>query len=353
MGHQILLVDDDDLVREYLASVLIDNGFQCVHFGSAREALDYLSVSASKIALIFSDVQMPEMTGIEFLARIRSLALDIPVILLSGLYDMPIGLGAFHGGAADYLFKPVTAKDLVATVHKYLRREPSWNEELIRSHIRGFFATTRAPSENASVRLTALLEALETRRFETLQHSQRVAAFSRLIGSRCGLKGKPLNELETGALLHDIGKVAIPQNVIEKAGRLNENEWRLIRLHPSIGASLLSEVPNFEAERSLVLCHHESFDGTGYPAGLAGESIPLSARIFAVADTFDAICSNRPYRRAATMAVARAEIERWSGRHFDPEIVRQFQSITDEELMAVQRQYPEPETLPDLKLPVA
>jgi HD-GYP domain-containing protein (c-di-GMP phosphodiesterase class II) len=122
-----------------------------------------------------------------------------------------------------------------------------------------------------------------------MQHSQRVAAYCRLIGINFGLHGRQLAELEVGALLHDIGKVAVPQNVIEKPGRLTDDEWRVMKLHPAIGANLLSEIPDCAAESDIVLCHHERFDGIGYPNGLRGREIPLGARIFAVADTLDAM----------------------------------------------------------------
>jgi putative nucleotidyltransferase with HDIG domain len=188
-----------------------------------------------------------------------------------------------------------------------------------------------------------LFKSLETRRFETMQHSQRVAAYCRLIAINFGLPGKQLSELEVGALLHDIGKVAVPQNVIEKPGRLTDDEWRVMKLHPAIGARLLSEIPDCSAESNIVLCHHERFDGGGYPNGLRGQDIPLGARIFAVADTLDAICSLRPYRKASPLSVARKEIDAMAGSQFDPAVVRSFRMVTDSEILAIQKIYAESE----------
>ncbi len=343
MRHRILLVDDEDMVREYLTCVLSDNGYNCLSFGNCREALEYLADHGDEVALIVSDIRMPEMNGIEFLSRVRETIPDLPFLLLSGLYDQPLAMDAWRGKATEYLFKPVTEEDLVAAVAKYLRSGAVWNEEAARVQVRAFLASASGPGGDVSGRLLPLLDTLGTRRFETLQHSQRVAAIARLIGQRYGLAGVPLQQLETGALLHDIGKVAIPQNVIDKPGRLTDEEWRLMRLHPSIGASLLSEVPDFDAERALVLCHHERFNGSGYPNALAGTDIPLNARIFAISDTLDAICSNRPYRKAGTLAAAREEIRRVSGTHLDPDIVRCFNAIDDQEIESIQRRFSETE----------
>lgn len=343
MRHRILLVDDEELVREYLTCVLFDHGYDCVSFGTCRGALNHLEESGDEVALIVSDIRMPEMNGIQFLSRVRETIPGLPFLLLSGLYDQPLAMDAWRCKATEYLFKPLTETDLVNAVAKYLRNGPVWNEESTRVQVRAFLASASGPGGDVSDRLLPLLDTLGTRRFETLQHSQRVAAFSRLIGSLYGLDGLPLRQLETGALLHDIGKVAIPRNVIDKPGRLTDEEWRLMRLHPSIGASLLSEVPDFEAERTLVLSHHERFNGTGYPYALSGAEIPLSARIFAVSDTLDAICSNRRYRKTGTLASARREIDSVSGTQLDPEIVKCFQATADAEIEAIQRRFAEGE----------
>jgi HD-GYP domain-containing protein (c-di-GMP phosphodiesterase class II) len=155
----------------------------------------------------------------------------------------------------------------------------------------------------------------------------------------CKLSEKELATLEIGALLHDIGKVAIPQNVIEKPGKLNAEEWRIMKMHPAIGAKLLREIPGNSAESDIVLCHHERFDGLGYPNGLCGSKIPLGSRIFSVADALNAICSDRPYRQAASIDIARREIDSMSGSQFDPAVVMSFRLVTHSEIETVRNSF--------------
>jgi HD-GYP domain-containing protein (c-di-GMP phosphodiesterase class II) len=179
------------------------------------------------------------------------------------------------------------------------------------------------------------------RRYETFQHSRRVAAYSRLFGDRCGMTEAELGHLELGALLHDIGKIGIPRNVLLKPESLTEEEWRVMKTHPQIGYGLLSEFPAFDEEARIVLSHHERFDGRGYPRGKRGKEIPAGARIFSIVDTLDAITSDRPYRPAQPLSQAREEIEKMSGRQFDPGLVDVFGRIPLEELRKVRIEYPD------------
>jgi len=306
--------------------------------------LEHLAAAeGDNVALILSDIGMEGISGLELLAKVRSFAPYLPVVLLSGSCDQPLAVDAYRTGASDYLLKPVSEKDLIDMVRKHHGGCEPWSEELIRRQVCNFLLPAIDSDADRSARLQHLFESLGRRRFETMQHSQRVAAFCRLIGLNYGIQDQALAKLEIGALLHDIGKVAVPQNVIEKPGRLSEEEWRVMKLHPAIGASLLSEIPDCHAESDIVLCHHERFDGDGYPNRLRGAQIPIGARIFAVADTLDAICSMRPYRAASPLALARKEIDAMSGSQFDPAIVRSFQSVNDSSIAAIQNIYAESE----------
>jgi HD-GYP domain-containing protein (c-di-GMP phosphodiesterase class II) len=179
------------------------------------------------------------------------------------------------------------------------------------------------------------------RRYETFQHSKRVAAYSRLFGGRCGLPPAELDHLELGALLHDIGKIGIPRNVLLKPDSLNEEEWRVMKAHPQIGYGLLSEFPAFQEEARIVLSHHERFDGKGYPRGKSGREIPVGARIFSIVDTLDAITSDRPYRAAQSFSKAQQEIEKVSGTQFDPLLVDVFERIPVEDLRKIKLLHPD------------
>ena len=184
--------------------------------------------------------------------------------------------------------------------------------------------------------LRALVAALDSRDHETEGHSQRVVAYARLIAAELGVAGADLATLEQGALLHDIGKIGIPDGILCKPGPLTNAEWLTMRQHPEIGASMLNGIPFLQPALPVVRHHHERWDGRGYPQGLRGETIPLAARIFAVADSFDAMTSDRPYRRGRPRAEARAELQRGAGTQFDPAVLAAFLRIPDERLAAIQ-----------------
>jgi HD-GYP domain-containing protein (c-di-GMP phosphodiesterase class II) len=173
---------------------------------------------------------------------------------------------------------------------------------------------------------------LGLKRLETLQHSRRVAGFAQLIGVAAGLDRQELEVLEIGSLLHDIGKAGIPHNVLMKPTSLNESEWRVMKMHPTLGRELMSRIDGVTREAEIVHSHHERFGGGGYPRGLSKEEIPLGARVFSIADTLDAIISDRPYRPGQPLVAARAEISRLGGIQFDPEIVRCFERIPDDRI---------------------
>ena len=336
----VLVVDDEEGIRYYLSEVLRLEGYECRCFSESLSALAYLDGQNRPADLLLTDIRMPGMNGIDLLREVKSRQPELPVILVSGLYELALALDALEAGADDYLKKPVKPSDVVTLVGKYLQQDARGHEEEFREALRQFLDARTANGE-ATESLAEVFRMLGFRRYETFQHSKRVAAYSRLFGGHCGLTDLELGHLELGALLHDIGKIGIPRNVLLKPESLTEEEWRVMKAHPQIGYRLLSEFPAFQEEASIVLSHHERFDGKGYPRGKSGKGIPVGARIFSIVDTLDAITSDRPYRAAQPFSIAQQEIGKMSGSQFDPLLVDVFERIPEEELRKVQLAYPD------------
>ena len=336
----ILVVDDEEGVRDYLAEVLRLEGYECQCFSESLSALAYLAGRNGPADLVLADIRMPGMNGIDLLREVKSRQPELPVILISGLYELALALDALEAGADDYLKKPVKPSDVVTLVGKYLEKDARRHEEEFREALRQFL-DARAANGEATEPLAEVFRMLGFRRYETFQHSKRVAAYSLLFGEHCGLTESELGHLELGALLHDIGKIGIPRNVLLKPESLTEEEWRVMKTHPQIGYGLLSEFPAFGEEARIVLSHHERFDGKGYPRGKRGKEIPAGARIFSIVDMLDAITSDRPYRPAQPLSKAREEIEKMSGSQFDPGLVDVFGTIPVEKLRKVRLVYPD------------
>jgi diguanylate cyclase (GGDEF)-like protein len=238
---------------------------------------------------------------------------------------LAIMLAAAYGQFGGYILAAfaVPVFSMRYAFKQYMDRSSQSEEALAKAnqHLRSTYENT----------LLALVAALDARDHETEGHSERVANYAVRIGEKMGMEGEDLSNLRLGALLHDIGKIGLPDSVLRKNGPLTENEWRQMRLHPRTGFTILQGIEFLGAPSQIVVCHHEHYDGTGYPLGLKGEEIPLAARIFAVADAFDAITSDRAYRSAQSMAAAVAEVERCSGSQFDPRVVEAFVAAFSEE----------------------
>jgi putative nucleotidyltransferase with HDIG domain len=285
------------------------------------------------------------MDGMDLLRTVKTLSPQTPVILISGLYELALAIDALKNGAADYLLKPATPRDVVRLVTLHLNPQAQNGQQAMRSAIAKFLRVRQGHEKN-TYDLEEIFQTLGFRRFETLQHSHRVSGYAESLGRLLGIEGSPLEHLKLGAMLHDIGKIAIPHNVLMKPAKLNDAEWTVMKMHPRIGWELMSEFHELTAEAEIVYAHHESFDGRGYPRALAGEEIPLGARIFAIADTFDAITSDRPYRKGQSFDVARSEIESKIGTQFDPRVVREFLKVPAVELKRIGSQYPDLEAEP-------
>ena len=347
----ILLVDDDLSVRQLLAESLGLFGHKCSVACSATEALEALA--RERFDLVLTDIQMPSISGTELLAIIRSKYPDIDVVMITAVMDVETAIRAMRNGASDYITKPFNIEQVQITVDRALEkrgliRENREYQQRLEAKVqeRTRMLTEKAQEveqllgeleETYQTTLESLVDALDLRDAETQGHSLRVVEFTSEIAMVLGVRGAELTDIRRGALLHDVGKIGIPDSILLKPAKLTSDEWTVMRTHPEKGFRMLSGIKFLDIARDIVLSHQEKFDGTGYPRSLAGERIPIGARIFAVADTFDAMTSDRPYRSALPYEASRQEILDWDGRQFDPHVVKAFLRITPERWLAIRR----------------
>jgi putative nucleotidyltransferase with HDIG domain len=281
---------------------------------------------------------MPELDGLGLLERVKERFPDMPVIMVTAVHDISVALGAIRNGAYDYLLKPFEREQLLATVRRALEnRRLKLENRVYQSNLESLVAArteqlrqTMVDLERSyDITLEALGDALDLKDAETEGHSKRVTAFTIAIARAMGMSSDKIRVIARGAFLHDIGKMAIPDAILRKPGALTEDEKAVMREHCYRGYQMLKKIPFLTEAAEIVYAHQECFDGSGYPRGLKGEEIPMGARIFSIADTLDAITSDRPYRAAQSISAARAEIQRWSGRQFDPQAVKVFLTMPD------------------------
>ena len=330
--ERILVVDDEEPIREIISSMLSAAGYKTRQACSGMEALAILNATG-EFELMLSDLMMAEMDGIALLERSKEKFPDMPVIMVTAVHDISVALAAIRNGAYDYLLKPFEREQLLAMVrraleHRRLKLEnrayQSNLESLVGARTEQLRQAMTDLERSYDITLEALGDALDLKDAETEGHSKRVTAFTIAIARAMGLSGEKIRIIARGAFLHDIGKMAIPDAILRKPGALTPEETEIMREHCFRGYQMLKKIPFLAEAAEIVYAHQERFDGTGYPRGLSGSDIPMGARIFSVADTLDAITSDRPYRAAQPITVAREEIERFCGRQFDPEVVRVF-----------------------------
>ena len=338
MPDRILVVDDEEAIREIVASMLNTAGYSCKQAGSGMEALATLT-SGEQFELMLSDLMMADLDGIGLLERTKEKYPDMPVVMVTAVHDISVALAAIRNGAYDYLLKPFEREQLLNTVSRALenRRLKVENrtyqtnlESLVQARTDQLQDTLRELERSYDITLQALGDVLDMKDRETEGHSRRVTAFTMAIARAMGLSADAVATIARGAFLHDIGKVAIPDRILNKPEKLTPEETAIMREHCWKGYQMVKKIPFLDEASEIIYSHQEHFDGTGYPRGLKGEEIPLGARIFSVADTLDAITSDRVYRKARPLKAARIEIQAWSGRQFDPEVVAVFQQMPDE-----------------------
>jgi putative nucleotidyltransferase with HDIG domain len=334
-AERILVVDDEETIREIVCSMLSSCNYQCKQAGSGLEALAILE-SGDEFELMLSDLMMAGLDGNGLLEKSKEKYPDMPVVMVTAVHDISVALAAIRNGAYDYLLKPFEREQLLATVRRALenRRLKLENrtyqtnlETLVTARTEQLRKAMATLERSYDITLEALGDALDLKDAETEGHSKRVTAFTIAIARHMGLSADQIRIIARGAFLHDIGKMAIPDAILRKPGKLNPDELAIMREHCYRGFQLLKRIPFLGEASDIVYSHQEHFDGSGYPRGLKGEEIPLGARIFSVADTLDAITSDRPYRAAQTVQAAKIEIEKWAGRQFDPDVVKAFLSM--------------------------
>ena len=337
MPDRILVVDDEEPIREIVASMLGTAGYACKQAASGMEALSVLT-SGEEFELMLSDLMMADLDGIGLLERTKEKYPDMPVVMVTAVHDISVALAAIRNGAYDYLLKPFEREQLLNTVSRALenRRLKVENrtyqtnlESLVKARTDQLQAAMANLERSYDITLETLGDALDLKDRETEGHSKRVTAFTIAIARAMGLPREQINTIARGAFLHDIGKIAIPDKILNKPGKLTKEEMDVMQEHAYPGYQIVKKIPFLNEAADIVYSHQERFDGTGYPRGLKGEQIPLGARIFSVADTLDAITSDRIYRAAQTLPAAKEEIARWAGRQFDPEVVRVFLEMPD------------------------
>jgi len=336
-SDHILVVDDEETIREIVCSMLNSAQFQTRQACSGVEAMALLE-SGEEFDLVLSDLMMAEMDGIALLERTKERFPSIPVVMVTAVHDIQVALQALRNGAYDYLLKPFEREQLLATVRRALEtRRLKRENDAYRTNLEALVAARTQQWKTAltnleksyDVTLEALGDALDLKDAETEGHSKRVTAFTIAIARKMGLPKEEISVIARGAFLHDIGKMAIPDQILRKPGKLTPEEVAIMQEHCYLGYKIIIRIPFLSDAAEIVYSHQERFDGTGYPRRLKGEEIPLGSRIFSIADTLDAMTSDRPYRPAQTFEAARKEIERWAGRQFDPQIVRIFLDMPD------------------------
>ena len=322
--EMILIVDDEEAVRKLLQKKLSDKGYYCEEASNAEQALSILKSNTAELVIL--DIRMPGKSGIEILPEIKLRYPDTAVIMATAIIDTNIAIQCMKQGAYDYFTKPFSLDKVVLSVDRALEKRRLEIEITdYRQHLEQKVAeqarSIRTSFLNA---LTALAYALEAKDKYTSGHSQRVAEISTAIANELRIPGDIMERIKLAGLIHDIGKIGVRESILNKPSGLTDEESRHIKCHPEIGERILTPIVADKDILTMVRHHHERYNGTGYPDGLSGKQISLGARILAVADSYDAMTSERSYRAAMTVAAACTEIECGKGTEFDPEVAEAF-----------------------------
>ncbi len=352
---QILVVDDEAPVRRMLEKLLEGEGFEVAAAASGAEALTL--ANTCRFDTIILDIRMPGMDGIDLCARIRQIPLaeHVPVVFLTAVADRESQRRARLAGANDFLFKPLDDQVLLARVRTSVRASRRHDEleterDALRDRVEGRTLELRATvlqlehlsQSSAGETIERLARAAEFRDDETAAHLQRMSLYCELLATKHGLDEETCQMLRVAAPMHDVGKIGIPDTVLLKPGRLTSNEFEVMKQHAEIGFQILSgsTSPLMKLAASVARTHHEKWDGSGYPDRTSGEAIPVEGRIAAIADVFDALTSERPYKRAWPLDDAIELLDKGRGRHFDPTLVNLFLGSMDH-VLAIRDRYQE------------
>src|ERR1700685_1074871 len=335
---RILVVEDEDAIREIVCSMLAAANYKTRQASSGLKALAILD-AGEEFELMLSDLMMADLDGMGLLERTKEGYPDMPVVMVTAVHDISVALAAIRNGAYDYLLKPFEREQLLATVRRALenrrlkmenRQYQTELETMVEARTEQLRNAMADLERSYSMTLEALGGALDLKDAETEGHSRRVTVYTIAIARAMGLSKEQIDVIARGAFLHDIGKMAIPDAILRKPGKLDPDEIKVMREHCYHGYQILKKIPFLKEASEIVYAHQEHFDGSGYPRQLKGDEIPLGARLFSVADTLDAMTCDRPYRKAQSLDAAVAEIKLFSGQQFDPAVVAVFLDMPKE-----------------------
>jgi putative nucleotidyltransferase with HDIG domain len=335
---RVLVVDEHLQSRSAIEGMLKKGEYSTVLSSGRDEAIGHLEQDPP-YDLVLSDLTMAGLDGRGLIERMRVVQPDTPLVLLTASHEESAALAAVRQGVYDYVLRPIEKDHLLVTVRRALeyRRLLQQNamyrqdlEEMVSARTGMLHQAIADLERSYDITLEALGDALDLKDAETEGHSKRVTAFTIALARGAGIPAHQIPIVARGAFLHDIGKMAIPDAILLKPSKLQADEKLVMREHCARGYQMLRKIPFLQEAAEIVYAHQEHYDGSGYPRGLKGDEIPLGARIFAVADTLDAITSDRPYRKATSFAAARLEIKRCAGTQFDPQVVDVYLSLPDQ-----------------------
>ena len=327
LSAPILIVDDDATLCEALSQALRDCGYRCEQASSAEEALSCLE--GREFALMLTDLAMAPLSGLRLLAIVCERYPDLAVIIVTAADDRSTAVEAMRMGAYDYLVKPVDLEEMLFSVGRALEKRRLARE--LGAYQESLERLVAERTEELERTLLSVIQSiamtLEARDEATAHHSYRVAEHAVALARHLGLPDEAVEEVRVAGLLHDIGKIGIREGVLQKPGKLTDEEMEHIKTHPLVAEQILRPFDHLQHLIPSIKHEHEAYDGSGYPDGLAGEAIPLAARIIAIADAYDALTSDRPYRGALSPREAMAIIREGAGRIWDPALVAPFEEV--------------------------
>ncbi|MDP2735240.1 MAG: HD domain-containing phosphohydrolase, partial [bacterium] len=338
----LLVVGNDRAVIRTIQSCFAPPHYSCVLASDGQAAIEMLA--KLPFSLVFCDLHLPDWQSSELFRQGQGVAPQVAFLAVGDPGDWELAIEAMKAGVWDCLWKPLQEDPLVLSVKQALeRRRQRQEQEILRGALEETLqertehlqSALRQVYEGQQFLLETLVLVLDAREHETNLHSLRVQGFSLLLAEKCGYNTALMKQLSYGALLHDIGKIAVPDAILLNTGKLTPAEFQTMQQHTMQGYQMLSRIPYLQPAALVALCHHEKVDGTGYPLQLRGDAIPLEARIFSVVDVFDVITTGRPYSPARSFDEARREIRRCAGSQFDQDVVEIFLEIRVEEWLAV------------------
>jgi putative two-component system response regulator len=332
-SKNILIVDDEYVIRKILCEKLSGNGYNCLLAANGEQALD--EMKKGTMSLVILDIKMPGKSGLDILAELKTVYPDTQVLMVTAALEMKTAVQCMKSGAYDYIVKPFNLDEIAFIVSRALekrqlelenRRLELENREYQRNLEDKVSEQAGRIRSSFMSAITSLASALEAKDKYTGGHSQRVSEISLVIANGMGLFKETSERVKLAGMVHDIGKIGISEFILNKPGHLTDDEFRHIQKHPEIGQRILVPIAGDKEILRIVRSHHEHYDGTGYPDGLKREEIPLGARIIAVADSYEAMTSERPYRSSLSAEYALMEIKNGKGTQFDPDVVEVFQN---------------------------